>query len=154
MQSKFHKIFTVGTTAVMLLSSIAVFPAFGVSAENVMTADDITQNMTIGWNIGNSLDATGYDSSQETSWGNPTVTRELIDAVKAKGFNTIRIPTTWYPNVTTTTDENGKPVYTISELWAATCAGSSGLRIRAGYVCHSESAPRGVDQSFRLPHCL
>ena len=53
MQSKFHKIFTVGTTAVMLLSSIAVFPAFGVSAENVMTADDITQNMTIGWNIGN-----------------------------------------------------------------------------------------------------
>ena len=81
MQSKFHKIFTVGTTAVMLLSSIAVFPAFGVSAENVMTADDITQNMTIGWNIGNSLDATGYDSSQETSWGNPTVTRELIDAV-------------------------------------------------------------------------
>ncbi len=30
MQSKFHKIFTVGTTAVMLLSSIAVFPAFGV----------------------------------------------------------------------------------------------------------------------------
>ena len=40
MQSKFHKIFTVGTTAVMLLSSIAVFPAFGGSAENVMTADD------------------------------------------------------------------------------------------------------------------
>ena len=117
MQSKFHKIFTVGTTAVMLLSSIAVFPAFGGSAENVMTADDITQNMTIGWNIGNSLDATGYGSSQETSWGNPTVTQELIDAVKAKGFNTIRIPTTWYPNVTTTTDENGKPVYTISEQW-------------------------------------
>lgn len=82
-----------------------------------MTADDITQNMTIGWNIGNSLDATGYGSSQETSWGNPTVTQELIDAVKAKGFNTIRIPTTWYPNVTTTTDENGKPVYTISEQW-------------------------------------
>lgn len=117
MQSKFHKIFTVGTTAVMLLSSIAVFPAFGGSAENVMTADDITQNMTIGWNIGNSLDATGYGSSQETSWGNPTVTQELIDAVKTKGFNTIRIPTTWYPNVTTTTDENGKPVYTISEQW-------------------------------------
>ena len=41
MQSKFHKIFTVGTTAVMLLSSIAVFPAFGGSAENVMTADEI-----------------------------------------------------------------------------------------------------------------
>lgn len=80
-----------------------------------MTADDITENMTIGWNIGNSLDSTGY--SGETSWGNPRVTQELIDTVKAKGFNTIRVPTTWYQNVTTTTDENGKPVYTISEQW-------------------------------------
>ena len=87
MQSKFHKIFTVGTTAVMLLSSIAVFPAFGGSAENVMTADDITQNMTIGWNIGNSLDATGYGSSQETSWGNPTVTQSNSDYLVSECYD-------------------------------------------------------------------
>src|SRR5690606_16597384 len=40
-----------------------------------------------------SLDATGDD---ETSWGNPRITRELIAGVKDKGFNSIRIPVTWY----------------------------------------------------------
>lgn len=114
MQFQFRKLFAAGTAAVMLLSGMAFFPTTA-SAEGTMTADDITENMTIGWNIGNSLDSTGY--SGETSWGNPRVTQELIDTVKAKGFNTIRVPTTWYQNVTTTTDENGKPVYTISEQW-------------------------------------
>lgn len=113
MQFQFRKLFAAGTAAVMLLSGMTFFQTTA-SAEGTMTADDITENMTIGWNIGNSLDSTGYD---ETSWGNPKVTQELIDTVKAKGFNTIRIPTTWYQNVTTTTDENGKPVYTISEEW-------------------------------------
>ena len=113
MQFQFRKLFAAGTAAVMLLSGMTFFQTTA-SAEGTMTADDITENMTIGWNIGNSLDSTGYD---ETSWGNPRVTQELIDTVKAKGFNTIRVPTTWYQNVTTTTDENGKPVYTISEQW-------------------------------------
>ena len=114
MQFQFRKLFAAGTAAVMLLSGMTFFQTTA-SAEGTMTADDITENMTIGWNIGNSLDSTGY--SGETSWGNPRVTQELIDTVKAKGFNTIRVPTTWYQNVTTTTDENGKPVYTISEQW-------------------------------------
>ena len=113
MQFQARKWFAAGTAAVMLLSGMAFFPATG-SAEGTMAAEDITENMSIGWNIGNSLDSTGYG---ETSWGNPKVTQELIDTVKAKGFNTIRIPTTWYQNVTTTTDENGKPVYTINEQW-------------------------------------
>ena len=104
MQFQFRKLFVAGTAAVMLLSGMTFFQTTA-SAEGTMTADDITENMTIGWNIGNSLDSTGY--SGETSWGNPRVTQELIDTVKAKGFNTIRVPTTWYQNVTTTTDENG-----------------------------------------------
>src|SRR5690606_23674028 len=44
-----------------------------------------------GWNLGNSLDATG----SETSWGNPRTTRELIEQIKAAGFKSIRIPITW-----------------------------------------------------------
>ncbi|NMO97155.1 cellulase family glycosylhydrolase [Paenibacillus lemnae] len=48
--------------------------------------------MQPGWNLGNTLDATGED---ETSWGNPRVTKEQIKAVKANGFNSIRIPVTW-----------------------------------------------------------
>ena len=50
-----------------------------------------------GWNLGNSFDGFNSDEgavSDETSWGNPVVTRELIQAVKAKGFDSIRIPLT------------------------------------------------------------
>lgn len=47
--------------------------------------------MGIGWNLGNSLDAIGG----ETAWGNPVVTQQLINSVKAAGFKTIRIPVAW-----------------------------------------------------------
>lgn len=48
--------------------------------------------MQPGWNLGNTFDATGQG---ETSWGNPVVTTQLLDAVKANGFKSIRIPGTW-----------------------------------------------------------
>ncbi|GIF21550.1 aryl-phospho-beta-D-glucosidase BglC (GH1 family) [Actinoplanes tereljensis] len=48
--------------------------------------------MQPGWNLGNTFDSTGAD---ETSWGNPAVTRALLDGVKAQGFRSIRIPVTW-----------------------------------------------------------
>lgn len=55
--------------------------------------------MTIGWNIGNSLEV----PDGETAWGNPMVDQQLIDAVKDAGFNTVRIPCAWnsYANQTT-----------------------------------------------------
>ncbi len=55
------------------------------------TAQQIAAQMTLGWNIGNTLEATG----SETSWGNPKVTPELIQTVKANGFDAIRIPAAW-----------------------------------------------------------
>ncbi len=64
-----------------------------------VTAREFTQYLAMGWNLGNTFDATGgkYDDpySQETSWGNPEVTQELIKAVADYGFTTIRIPVTW-----------------------------------------------------------
>ena len=51
--------------------------------------------MTIGWNMGNSLESTDGTSASETMWGNPKVTKELINAIKAAGFNSIRIPVAW-----------------------------------------------------------
>ncbi len=72
-------------------------------AASGMSAFDITREMKIGWNIGNSLDATGgngyYGVNTEVSWGNPKTTQAMIDTVKKKGFNTVRIPTTWYPHL-------------------------------------------------------
>ena len=52
--------------------------------------------MTIGWNLGNTLDS--YDTSSsdnETGWGNPKTTKAMIDTVKDAGFNAVRIPVTW-----------------------------------------------------------
>lgn len=70
----------------------------GVSGEfnTDITALELTADIKVGWNIGNTLDATGGSGlTQETSWGNPAVTPELIQAVKDAGFNAVRIPTTW-----------------------------------------------------------
>lgn len=49
-------------------------------------------DMQPGWNLGNTLDATGDD---ETSWGNPRVTKELIYKIAKQGYKSIRIPITW-----------------------------------------------------------
>lgn len=48
--------------------------------------------MQPGWNLGNTFDAVGED---ETAWGNPRVTRELIKQISAQGYKSIRIPITW-----------------------------------------------------------
>ena len=55
------------------------------------TAVQLAAKIKLGWNIGNTMEATGG----ETAWGNPKITKALIDAVKAKGFNAIRIPCSW-----------------------------------------------------------
>ena len=60
------------------------------------TSFQITEEMKIGWNLGNTLDAldgTGLES--ETSWGNPKTTEKMILDIKEMGFNTIRIPVSW-----------------------------------------------------------
>ena len=60
------------------------------------TSFELLNEMKIGWNLGNTLEAfgaTGLDS--ETSWGNPKTTEKMILDVKEMGFNTIRIPVSW-----------------------------------------------------------
>lgn len=57
---------------------------------------DIVGQMKLGWNLGNTLDAIGSGGLEsEMSWGNPITTKEMIDAVKAAGFNVIRVPVSW-----------------------------------------------------------
>ena len=88
--------------AAMLL--LAALP-LSASAEELTgkTAMEIVSQMGIGWNLGNTFDAHNGRkvsvSSHETTWGNPRVTRELIHKVKEAGFKTIRIPVTWYPQL-------------------------------------------------------
>lgn len=54
-------------------------------------AVQLAEAIHVGWNIGNTLEAIGG----ETAWGNPLVSNELIQLVKANGFNAIRIPVSW-----------------------------------------------------------
>lgn len=73
---------------------------FGVPVfSQLPTAVEIAADMTLGWNIGNSLEVPGG----ETNWGNPKVSQELINTISNIGFNTIRIPCAWdsYANQTT-----------------------------------------------------
>ncbi|MCL2230697.1 MAG: glycoside hydrolase family 5 protein [Treponema sp.] len=86
---------------------------------NNITAAELVAQIKIGWNLGNSLDAhdsqqgwlSGTISGMETAWGNPVTTKANIDAIKNAGFNTIRIPVTWYKAL----DDN----FIIREDWLA-----------------------------------
>ncbi len=86
---------------------------------DVLTASEFAEKMNTGWNLGNSLDAhhgspTGdANLSQETIWGNPAVTHELIDYVAQQGFDVIRVPVSWYYH--SYSDENGN--VRISKGW-------------------------------------
>lgn len=55
------------------------------------TAKQLASNMVAGWNLGNTLEVPG----NETGWGNPKASQQLIDSVKAAGFNTVRLPCSW-----------------------------------------------------------
>ena len=94
---------------------------------STISAQEFVSNITVGWNLGNSLDSCTASSNRndgssptsfyETAWGNPVVTKELIDTIAASGFNTIRIPVTWYYN----TYEQDGHIY-IYEEWLARVA--------------------------------
>lgn len=118
---KMNRILAAALSAACLVPFAAMVPV-DADAADVMSALEITQEMGLGFNIGNSLDSTGsgnYDdiTSFEKSWGNPAVTKEMVDTIKAKGFDSVRIPTSWFRHVTKTTDESGNPVYTIDSRW-------------------------------------
>ncbi|TDC06086.1 cellulase [Streptomyces sp. 8K308] len=71
------------------------------------TAEETVAAMQPGWNVGNTLDAI----PDETSWGNPRITRELLAAIHDQGFNSIRLPVTW------TDHQGGAPNHTIDAAW-------------------------------------
>lgn len=73
-----------------------------------VTSVELAAQMGTGWNLGNTLEAIGG----ETAWGNPMATHQLIDGVKAAGFNTIRIPVSW-------SNFSNASNFTINPTWLA-----------------------------------
>ena len=73
-----------------------------------LSPTELVAEMGSGWNLGNTLDVEDKD---KTLWGNPLTTKEMIDAVKARGFTTIRIPVTWRFHM------GNAPDYIIEKEW-------------------------------------
>lgn len=83
-----------------------------------ITSQQLVEDMTFGWNLGNTLDVCQTDRDgdgkinehveagekvDETLWGNPKVTKELFTSLKKNGVNAVRIPVTWRDHM----DSNG-----------------------------------------------
>lgn len=66
-------------------------PAAPDSTGMKSNATELAAKIKIGWNVGNTMEATG----SETAWGNPKISPQLIDLVKKSGFNAVRIPCAW-----------------------------------------------------------
>lgn len=76
-----------------------------------ITPAELVAEMKTGWNLGNSLDSEAAGLEAETAWNNPKTTKEMIDAVAAKGFDVIRIPVTWNEHM------GEAPEYTVDVEW-------------------------------------
>jgi len=112
-----------------ILSSLAIVCFtffFSTETSAQITSKEWNQNV-VGWNLGNQfecvpgsfdnesfqlLNAEGADQA-ESAWDNPVVTKKTIKAIKAAGFNAIRIPIRWQCHIT-----NDKAM-TVSKNWMA-----------------------------------
>ncbi|HVZ80412.1 MAG TPA: glycoside hydrolase family 5 protein [bacterium] len=106
-----RKILTAASAVTAVLSFLA-FPGAGAEEAGAqgsvgtpalleMSSADVVRQMGLGWNLGDTMESCG-DSIQgpdignfETAWGNPRTTKEMIDAIRAAGFRSIRIPVAW-----------------------------------------------------------
>ena len=70
-----------------------------------MSTMEITRDMGIGINLGNTLESCGdwiweYGDhsvkSYETAWGSPVITKAMIEGIKKEGFGVMRLPVHWF----------------------------------------------------------
>lgn len=97
------------TLKILFLSLVAT-ASMSTNAQITETATEAVQNMGVGWNLGNTLDANGQSVTDatkdnywggqgidsETYWGQPVTTPAVFTLMKNAGFGAIRIPVTWY----------------------------------------------------------
>ena len=96
----------------VLLSCIGAAAAEATGDDGVMrkdlTAMELTRLMGNGINLGNTMEACDNSRDRyslsalmyETHWGQPVTTQAMLDAMKAAGFDTLRLPVAWMTNAT------------------------------------------------------
>lgn len=99
------------SATISTISATASAASEADNAFNDLNQTEITEAMGAGWNLGNSLEASNRGIPSETAWNNPTVTREIIHAVKEAGFKTIRIPISYLGRI------GEAPDYLINSSW-------------------------------------
>jgi len=92
--------------------ALMLFAVCGCAAaeETPINAVEMTRRMGNGINLGNTMEAcnsgklggntTDDPHVYETMWGQPVTTPEMLQGMKAAGFDTIRIPVAWMTNAT------------------------------------------------------
>ncbi|MGN0115482.1 MAG: cellulase family glycosylhydrolase [Acutalibacteraceae bacterium] len=92
----FKTISLIVTLAVVFatVSGVAAF-AQDTTEEFTKSSLEYVSEINAGINIGNTYDVAECWGGP-TGWGNPDVTEALIKSIKDRGFNTIRLPVTWY----------------------------------------------------------
>lgn len=92
-----------------------------LSSKNVITRDQVNlnatyveesaaqavKNMGIGTNFGNCMDAIDMNKTMEKNsvtefekcWGQEPTTKPMVDFLKKNGFNSVRIPVTWFQHM-------------------------------------------------------
>lgn len=66
-----------------------------------MSTMEFVQDMGIGINLGNTLEACGSwikgntVTDYETAWGSPVITKQIIRGYAAEGFGVLRVPVAW-----------------------------------------------------------
>jgi endoglucanase len=82
-----------------------------------------------GINIGNSLDAYSRSKANETVWGNPRINQQLMDGIKAAGFDIVRIPITWMGYIGSEPDYHIDNSYLKRIAEVVTMAHDAGLKV-------------------------
>lgn len=112
MKKRFLHLFSLMLAVLMLIPCVGSAEETEAVDNGVMreglTALEATRLMGNGINLGNTMEAcdnnvgikTNTPLSYETHWGQPKTTQDMIDGMKAAGFDTIRIPVAWMTNAT------------------------------------------------------
>lgn len=113
---RFKKLMAVVMAAAMSLSTLGIPGIISAPKVSAATFQNLNQSQIVdamgaGWNLGNQLEAVINGTPNETNWGNPIISENLIKSVKDAGFRTIRVPVSYLSKIGN--DSN----YTIDSSW-------------------------------------